>query len=380
MVLDREFPPDKRVENEIDALLNNGHDVHIACFTQHNKANYEKRGRLTIYRKPVSTFIYKSSVACLTLPFYFNFWKKFLHDILKNQVFDAIHVHDLPLVRVGAKLKNEFRTKLIADLHENWPALLLVSKHTNTLLGRLLSPIYLWRIYEKRVLKKADAIIVVVEEAKSRVIKLGIPEEKIFIVSNTINHEELAIGNITKPHKEIILFYAGGINHHRGLHNIIAAMHHAGNSSLKFWIVGDGSYKDALVQQIKNSGLQDQVEFFGFQPFLKMMELMQQSDFALIPHLKTEHTDSTIPNKIFQYMYAGKPVIASDCLPIKRILEETGAGFVYPAENIVHLSEIFNSLYKTDVVKMAENGRKAVVEKYNWSHDSKVLVRLYEGI
>jgi glycosyltransferase involved in cell wall biosynthesis len=380
MVLDREFPPDIRVENEIDALVSAGHNVHIACYTRKNKPALETTEKITIHRQSISSFIYKSSVASLTLPFYCHFWKKFLVRILKSQHFDALHIHDLPLVGLGVRLKKHYKMKLVADLHENWPAFLDISNHSTTFAGRIISPIFLWRLYEKKVLTHADAVVVVVDEARKRLVDLGIEYNKIFVVSNTINLDEMHPLSPAPKHKEIILYYAGGINYHRGLQNVIQAIHKSGNSRLKFLILGDGSYKNDLEGLVDKFGLKRQVIFCGYQPLSKVMEMLSEADYALIPHIKTEHTDSTIPHKLFQYMYMQKPVIGSDCLPIKRILEETGAGITYPSMNINYLSELLNQLETLDYSGMAARGKNAVVEKYNWAIDSEVLLNLYREI
>ena len=291
-----------------------------------------------------------------------------------------IHIHDLPLVKVGLRLKKKYHLKLVADMHENWPALLQISKHIKTISGRIVSPLCMWRKYEKNVLIKADKVIVVIDEAKTRLNKLGVDNNKIHIVSNTINYKELDLKTPLTVHKETILYYAGGINRHRGLQHVIQAMHKTNNPLLKFWIIGEGSYKHELMKLIKDLGLNHQIEFFGFLPFQQMMDKLMSADFALIPHLKTQHTDSTIPNKLFQYMYAGKPVIASDCIPIRRILEETNSGIVYPSEDTDFLADIFLKLTELDVHDMAMNGKKAVIEKYNWENDSNNLVKMYTEI
>lgn len=378
MILDREFPPDIRVENEIDALAGAGHTVHIACYTRKNKPSLEKTEKVTIHRIPISSFIYKSSVASLTLPFYCLFWKKFLAGILESRHFDVVHIHDLPLVGLGARLKKLFKVKLVADLHENWPAFLNISKHSTTFTGRIVSPIFLWRRFEQKVLSHSDAVVVVVEEARKRLADLGINNKKIFVISNTINLNELNPLPPESKHAGIILYYAGGINYHRGLQNVIKAMHKSGNPNLKFMILGDGSYKDELAHLVEKLAMSQQVIFCGYQPFSKVMEMLSESDYALIPHLKTEHTDSTIPHKLFQYMYLQKPVIASDCLPIKRIVEETGSGVIYPADNITYLSELLNKLDTLNYSEMAARGKSAVMEKYNWNTDSAVLLNLYK--
>jgi len=90
MVLDHNFPPDHRVEKEIETLLKSNHEIGIACYSYNEtKELFEEKNDYKIYRKHISKFTYKSSVAALKLPFYFRFWKKFLTDILQKEQIDA---------------------------------------------------------------------------------------------------------------------------------------------------------------------------------------------------------------------------------------------------------------------------------------------------
>ncbi len=379
MVLEREFPPDLRVENEIETLSGAGHEIHLACYTRTDAEEYENKGICHIHRKAISNLIYKSSVGAMVLPVYFNFWRTFLRDLFSKFRFDAIHVHDLPLVRVGVELKNRYGCSLTADLHENWPAYLRISRHTKSFLGRLLSPDSSWVRYEREVLRKVDNIIVTVDEARSRLIHMGNKPDKIFVVSNTLNLKHFNVPLIKGKQSGTILFYAGGLSWHRGLHIVIRALALVKDSlpDMRCQILGEGSYRKNLEELAQELGVQDRLEFLGWTPYDKMIERLMQADFTLIPHLKSEHTDSTIPHKLFQYMYAGKPVIASDCVPIKRIINETGAGEVYPSGNPEALAILLRELDKKDYQKMSENGKKWVENKYYWEMDAKRLVEIY---
>jgi len=378
MVLDREFPPDIRVEKEIKALQGAGHEIHLACFTRKNKPTVETTDQFTIYRKPISNICYKSGLASLTLPFYFNFWRRFIADLLQQIRPDVIHIHDLPLVEVALKVRKNNHPFVIADLHENWPAFVAISRHTNTLAGKILSPLFLWRKYERIVLNQTDAILVVVEEARDRLVNMGLPPDRIEIVSNTISLDETLLPATVEKHPSTVLYYAGGINHHRGLQHVISAMHLTHNKNLIFHMLGEGSYRKELERLVARYQMQNQVFFHGFQPFKTVMEKLAEADFALIPHLKSEHTDSTIPHKLFQYLYAGKPVIASDCLPLIRIINSTGSGIVYPSFHPAELARIFDRLNELDYSGMAEKGKQAVIDYYNWHNDAKRLVSRYK--
>lgn len=377
MVLDHEFPPDVRVMNEATTLIEAGHEVHIACFTQKDKPAYEEIQSVHIHRVPISKMMFKLSVAALTIPSYFHFWFRFLNQLFERYAFDAIHIHDLPLSKVGVRLSKKYNAKLTIDLHENWPALLRVSTHTNTLLGKLLSPIFLWKWYEKRVLKHAHTIIVVVEEAKERIAGLGISASKIKIVSNTLNISEFEVAEEQPDPNYFTLYYAGGINYHRGLQTVIDAVAIAKDKvpNLRFRIAGSGSYKPKLEQLVKERGIVQRVEFLGFLPLKDVAKYLWQADVALIPHLKTPHTDSTIPHKLFQYMYINKPIIASNCLPIQRIIEETQTGAIFSSGDAHDLAKKIEQVALQQV--KLDDGKRWVEEKYNWKNDAQSLIASY---
>ena len=139
MILDHPFPPDIRVENEIESLGLAGHEVHIACLTGKNKTTHEIASGCIIHRKNISRLRYKTSVGILKFPCYFNFWRRFINDIASEYSFDAVHIHDLPLALIGVELKKRLKIKFVLDLHENWPVLLQLSQHTNSFLGKILS-------------------------------------------------------------------------------------------------------------------------------------------------------------------------------------------------------------------------------------------------
>lgn len=378
MILDHEFPPDIRVENEIEALSEAGHEIHLACFTRENRSAYEKNGTCHIHRKPISGMVYKSSVAAMTFPVYFRFWRRFISHLTRKLSIDAIHVHDLPLTQVAAGICRKNHIPLTIDLHENWPAYLRISTHTKSLAGRLLSPNKRWINYEIKSLAAADHIVVVVQEAAQRLIDLGLNPERIKVVSNTLNLRHFKITPAEKSSDDIILFYAGGLTYHRGLQVVIRAIAVVAQPNIKCWILGEGSYKKQLEELVSTLGLEKQVIFKGWQPYEKMTEMMMDADYTLIPHLRSDHTDSTIPHKLFQYMYAGKPIIASNCKPIERIVNETKSGYIYMADQPGEMAKVLQQLKDDDPDSYVEKGRKWVKEKYNWSVDNKVLLSLYD--
>lgn len=381
MVLDHEFPPDIRVENEIEALISKGNEVHVACYTRENKVLEETFKGAFVHRRKISKLTYKSSVACLKFPLYFNFWRNFLNPLVASNKIDAIHIHDLPLAKIGYDFSRKYGLKFVLDLHENWPAMLRMATHTNTFLGRLLSSNKQWEKYELNYCNKANTVIVVVEEAKERLLKLGIEKDKIQVVSNTLNIEHFELPK-SKPDSDFItLLYAGGINKHRGLQYVIEGIKFLSDLSVpvRFYVVGSGSYLDELKSFAVRNGVEKRVYFEGWKSYEEMQIYIGNADICLIPHIKSDHTDSTMPHKLFQYMYAGKPVIASNCKPIERVVNQTDSGLIYAFDDVENFAECVKRIMKNKsrYQQMQENGTIAVRNLYNWMIDGKLLNAIY---
>jgi len=381
MLLEKHFPEDERVEKEAISLINSGYEVHIASMCTSKPVEFEKYKGIHVHRKYIGPWLKKTSVGALKAPFYFNFWRGFVREIMKDHAFGAIHVHDLPLAQVGWEAKEAYNIHYILDLHEHWPALLDISPHTQTFLGKLLSNAHQWEDYEISMSKLADGVIVVVEEAAERLAGLGLPAEKITVVSNTISIDGADWGEPSvHEDKAAILGYAGGIQHLRGLQYVIEAMPMLlrENPDIHLWVIGDGRYLSDLKESCQGE-LAGHVRFFGHLSYHEMMNKINRFDIGLIPHIKSPLTDATIPNKLFQYMYLEKPVLTSDCAPLKRIVEEARSGFAYPYDSPEALAEKALLLLsdKARAAEFGKNGKEAVETKYNWDRDSARLVEMY---
>ncbi len=384
MTLESTFPPDKRVENEIDSLLKSGNEVCIICFGTKSapKTSYYKTAK--IYRINPANIIRKSSVAALKLPIYFSYWKIKLKQLFKKYNFDVVHVHDLPLIKPVLQLRDIYNFKVILDLHENWPGLLSVSPHTKTVFGKLLCDINQWEKYEKKFVPLSDKIIVVVNEAKNRLTNLSVQKSKIHIVSNTLNIQEVKdYSKKENSNKEKTIFiYEGGITYHRGIQYVLKALSNIeySESNIEFRIIGDGSYLNNLKTISFELNLDNIVKFYGWQPLGKVFELLSEADIAIIPHIKSSHTDTTVPHKLFHYMYAGLPILASNCNPIERIIKETSAGYIYKYNDVDELTKQIKFILSNIKDLALIDAKEWVTKKYNWVNEEEALLKLYSKI
>lgn len=383
MVLETRFPPDLRVENEIDALLEAGHTVTIMAGFREKLSPISNYGKAKIIRVFLPLFIYKSSIGSLNYPFYFHFWQKKIKQELLQTNYDAVHIHDLPLSQVVLQLRKNLKQnfKITLDLHENYPDFLRIAKHTQTRLGKFFFNYRQWLNYEAQMVKQVDCVITVVEEMKTRIIALGVEPAKVVVVSNTFNSSKFTAPARQPTQDEFILFYGGGITIDRGLQFVIPALKELEKAipNIRLWIVGSGSYLPDLQAQAKRAKVENLIQFFGYKPFAKLLDLLSQANIALIPHIKSPQTESGLPHKLFQYMITGIPIIASNCKPFVRVLEDNQAGVIYTYDDGQEFATKVIELYH-DEEKQAELAAKAKIvlqEKYLWEYDAARLVGIY---
>lgn len=385
IILDKEFPPDIRVEKEINVLTKNGYDIHILVLTKGNAPLIEEYNQYTIHRRYISKFIHKTSVGCLIAPFYFNFWHSYIKDITQKYQFDAIHVHDLPLAKVGHIWSKKLNIPFVLDLHENWPDLLRTAAHTNTFLGKLISWNFQWEDYEKSMVPKADAVITVVKEMSERISEFTSNPEKIFIYQNVpeiLEHQMTY--NYTPPTTgPIKLVYLGGLNKNRGLQTVIKAIKLLPERiDVTLTIIGMGAYLENLKQLTIDLDLSSKVSFTGHIPQKEALQKIKEYHIAMVPHLRSVQSDNSSPNKLFQYMMMGIPVISSDCKSLKRVMEESQSGFIYKDSSERDLADLLIEISKDpEVLKtFSFNGFNAVINKYNSNNESKNLLKAYNSV
>lgn len=394
MVLDNEFTGDLRVENEVISLVKSGYNVFVFCFNFGNQQNIQDYHGASVIRINASKkFVKKMRALTNTLfnvyPFY---WAYYLVSLIKKYQINVLHIHDLYMFGSGfitkKKLKN-FPLIIVGDLHENYPEGLKHYRFSTTGLGKILISIPQWEKTEIEWINKLDYAITVIEEAVERYSSLGIRKDRFTVVPNYVNLSEFNSEGlddkiVNKFKNSFVVSYIGAFDYHRGLESVIKSLQPVVNeiTNFKLVLVGDGSNKQSLMQLADDLNVLDHISFEGWQPAAKLPSYIEASDVCLIPHLKTNHTDNTIPHKLFQYMFMKKPVIATNCIPIERILKETGAGLVYTSNNEIQLAENVLYLYKNSSARaeMSAKGHNAVIEKYNWEFSSKNLIDLYRKI
>jgi len=399
MLLEHPFPPDIRVEKEVQALTQNGYTVFLLCRVKDGQPLQEFVNGMNVHRFDTSQdknwLRRKLSGLVYLFTLRHPVWLQPILDFVEKQRIDAVHVHDLPLVATAVAVKRKTGIPVVADLHENYPAGLRVWNEGAELpwdKRYLFRNPTRWSRHERRILRRVDHVITVVEEAKERIIGLGISEQKISVVCNTESPsfwETFSLDEeITKDFGgRFIISYIGGFGPHRGLDCAIQAMVRISKEApeSRLLLVGRGQdwYEVKLRNFIAELNLKPYVQFIPWVPMEKVYTYMQITDVGLVPHNSSPHTEATVPHKLFQYMLFSKPVVVSSCRSLKRIVGETTSGLAFQAGDPNDLAEKILDLYRSkDLrIQMGNKGREAAENgKYSWNHSAQALLNVYETV
>jgi glycosyltransferase involved in cell wall biosynthesis len=387
-IWDGDYPWDVRVEKINDTLLENGHEVVLVCRNLARKQLVEEHRGITIYRLPILGGGNEYLNGMLSFPFFFNpIWKQHTLDIAKKTKAELIIVRDLPLALMGINVGKIMGIPVIMDMAENYPCMLeaMIQCDKGNILNYLIRNPYLAKLVEKRVFNDIDGVMVVIDESRDRLISLGVDPKKITIINNTppsntiYSHEVLdkPIDDIFHNPDNLILLYNGLTNPARGILDFVSTMPKIleKHPNVKLVINGKGKHDNQIYKVVKTLNLEKSVYHKGWVSYEDKLKYLYHCDVGLIPYFITSHWNTTIPNKIFDYMAMKKPVLSSNIIPTARIMKETGSGLVYDRNNVHDLCDKIGQLMdKNNRQTFGENGYQAIINQYNWDNDKKYII------
>ncbi|MCF8308697.1 MAG: glycosyltransferase [Bacteroidales bacterium] len=240
----------------------------------------------------------------------------------------------------------------------------------------------IWRRIERWIFPKIKDIITVNDsiaalyekeyDRKLHVVR-NIPRRQNFKVSET--REELEL----PANKNILLLQGAGINIDRGVEELVEAMQYVNQNTILV-ILGSGDVINILKRKVKQSGLNDKVWFIPKVPFQKLKAYTVNADFGLTVDKDTNiNYRYSLPNKLFDYIYAEIPIIASRLPEIEKIITGYNIGTFIENHDPPHIAEILDNAVE-DTGRRAtwkQNLAKAKQELV-WENEEKTLQQIYE--
>lgn len=378
MLLSNPFRPDTRVLKEANSLAEYGYSVAILAWDRQSEFPLRETLPSGVRIIRIQTVPSSYGIGAAQLSHLPRFWKATLPQLNQFQP-DLIHCHDFDTLPAGLLWGRLHRKPVVYDAHEYYADLCKPRLHGWS--GNLLY----------RFIRRAELIgagfasaVVTVDHNLARIYQARNPH--VLVVGH---YPSLSLVSIPAPvfsHPEINLLYIGRLSQDRGLHlyldllqalldkGIPARLHLAG-------VFTPESEKQIVDQRAIDLG--NTLVFHGWVDYHRVPELLQNADIGLVLLSPEPRYVASLPVKLFEYMAAGLPVIASDFPMIREVVAKANCGaLVDPQDALPSLVETIQTWWQNPSTpqSLGENGRKAILEKYNWEHLSLQLSQLYQGL
>ena len=384
-VWDADYPWDVRVEKICATLASAGHDVHIAARNVRRDPIVERLAEGTVHRMPPIRWAGRAADSALGFPAFFNpRWLSLLDRTVRRVRPDVVIGRDVPLAPTALWAGHRHGVPVVLDIAENYPAMLrmVFDAGVHRITDHLVRNPTAAGLVERYSLTRADRVIVVVEEMAERLVRMGIPGDRIDVVSNTPprSRAEGEPDRRRRPAGQPLgLVYLGHLEVPRGLIEMVdaVAILRREGFPVRATIVGKGRDAQLFKDRAREQGLTEaEVSFLGYVDRDAALRAVQEADIGVLPHHVNEQWNTSIPNKLFDYMAVSLPVVTSNPGPFERITRETGAGEVFQAGDAASLAAAIRRLSDAELRESyGAAGRRAILDRYNWEHDAAVLMR-----
>lgn len=175
------------------------------------------------------------------------------------------------------------------------------------------------------------------------------------------------------------LIFTGVMGRDRGLEFVIEALPRllCLIPHLRLVLVGDGPLLPMLKKLAQCLHVESSLDFVGWVGHHEVYRLINEADIGLIPHPVSEHIATTMPNKIYDYMLMGRPIVCTDAPPLARLVKAVNCGLSYTSGAKDDFIAKVYALYKDPSYRhqLGDNGRHAVLARYNWSVDGHAFLQ-----
>lgn len=300
--------------------------------------------------------------------FYLLYNVRLFFFLLFRKKIEVLFANDLDTLGASALVSIIRRKPLIYDSHEFF---LGVPEIQNKTVVK-----WVWKHIEKFSFPYVDHFITVndsIAKLYSEIYKKKITVVRNIPARNQIS-DNLLRADFGLPKDTFIMVMQGaGINVDRGYEEAIAAMNFIENALLL--IIGRGDVIDDLKALVKELHLESKVWFLGVLPYEKMMQYTALSDMGLTldKPLSINYTYS-LPNKLFDYIHAGIPVLGSDLPEVAKIILDYEVGIVIENVQPELIAKAVNE-WKNNVdlrLKYKANCKKASLD-LNWENEQQKL-------
>ena len=292
--------------------------------------------------------------------------------IALNEKADAYHFHDPELVFTGLLLKL-FGKKVIYDVHEDVPRQILNKPWIKPILRKIIASVF--EAFENFSSRRFDRIITATPVIDERFIKQKCRSVNI---NNYPKLEEFIPTTTKWEERDNSVCYIGGITKVRGVLELVKA---SGKSLARLKLAGKFE-SDEIKAQIEAMDEWQKVDYFGFIGREQVAEILSTVKAGVVTIHPIPNYLESLPIKMFEYMAAGIPVIASNFPYWQKIYSEGECGLFVGPQSVEQITQAIDWIlsHPEEAEQMGKRGRELVLQKYNWGAEELKLLRLYDEI
>ncbi|HMB93414.1 MAG TPA: glycosyltransferase family 4 protein [Rhodothermales bacterium] len=289
------------------------------------------------------------------------------------RVYHASDLYNLPAMRATAR---QHGGKLVYDARELYP-------YVASTAGRPTVRQF-WRVVEGYYIRRADAVFTVSESiADQHVAMYGIPRSTVLYNAPPFDSvtPSTALRDLTGVSDDtVVLLHQGQIQKDRGCLLLTDAMRDMRGAVLIF--LGGGPLKPALEAHVEKTGLNDRVRFLDPVPPDDLLPVTASADvgITLLEDTCLNHRFA-LPNKLFEYLMAGLPVLASDLPEIRKVVKGFDVGAVVnPTDREALVKRMQDMADDKQARQRWQANAPRVFETFNWESASQRFIRIYQDL
>jgi glycosyltransferase involved in cell wall biosynthesis len=286
---------------------------------------------------------------------------------------DLYHLHDPELLPVGLKLKAQGR-RVIFDAHEDFPADIMTKPYLKRGLRKVIAGSF--SIFENYACKKMDFVVTATPTIRSKFERSGC---RVVDINNYPLLEELS-EYLSWDERRKHVCYVGAMTSIRGVPQLVDAMALT-SEEVRLALVGNFTEKETG-RRCRESAGWSKVDDHGFVGRSEVRRVMENSAAGVVTFLPAPNHIDSQPNKMFEYMSAGIPVVGSDFPLWRSIIEGNECGLCVDPTKPQDVAQAIDRLCRDQEAgqAMGKRGREAVLARYNWDSEGRKLVELYKSI
>ncbi len=286
-----------------------------------------------------------------------------------NERSDVYHFHDFELITVALLLK-AMGKRVIYDVHESVPDDVLLKEYLPSYVKKPVA--LLARALEAIAARVLDAVV----PATPAIARRFPPSRRVLVQNFPIIDEMITP---TPDERQPLIAYVGGIENIRGVREAVDAMALLSDTPGARLALAGRFDPPALEQEIRAHPAASRVDILGVLSRPLVANLLGRARAGLVTfHPLSSHIEAQ-PNKLFEYMSAGIPVIASDFPLWRQVVEEVGCGLLVDPLDRHAIAAAMRYLinHPDKAAQMGERGREAIMNRYNWPTEAAKLLALY---